>query len=189
MTSVSTPLPILGFIGYSGSGKTTLLTAIIPALGEMGIRVGLIKHAHHGFDPDVPGKDSYRLRQAGAVQTLVASPKRQALVTELADSGQPRLEELLAQLDPERLDLVLVEGFRGETIPKIEIHRPALERSLQFQGIPNVIAIASDVGLAEDSGGLPVLDLNQPEAIAGFIAEWLGTASSRGRGGHSGQSD
>jgi molybdopterin-guanine dinucleotide biosynthesis protein MobB len=166
-------LPVLGFVAYSGTGKTTLLTQLIPALAELGIRVALIKHAHHGFDPDVPGKDSYRLRQAGAIQTLVASPRRQALVTELAEEHAPRLEELLAQLDPDRSDLVLVEGFRGESIPKIEVHRAQLGHPPRHPELPNVIALASDAPVTEANHSLPVLDLNRPAAVAEFIAERL----------------
>lgn len=177
MATGSRHLPVLGFVAYSGTGKTTLLTQLIPALRELGIRVALIKHAHHGFDPDVPGKDSYRLRQAGAIQTLVASPRRQALVTELAEEHEPRLEELLAQLDPERADLVLVEGFRGETIPKIEVYRPQLGHAPRYPELPNVIALASDGPPATGGGQLPVLDLNHPAAIAEFIAERLRAGS------------
>jgi molybdopterin-guanine dinucleotide biosynthesis protein MobB len=173
MATGTRTLPVLGFVAYSGTGKTTLLTQLIPALGELGIRVALIKHAHHGFDPDVPGKDSYRLRQAGAIQTLVASPRRQALVTELSEEREPRLDELLGQLDPERSDLVLVEGFRGEAIPKVEVHRPALGHSARCLELPNVIAVATDDPLTEAAGGRPILDLNRPAAIAEFIAERL----------------
>lgn len=173
MADASAQLPVLGFIAYSGTGKTTLLTQLIPALGELGIRVGLVKHAHHGFDPDVPGKDSYRLRQAGAVQTLVASPRRQALITELSEEKEPELRELLAELDPRRLDMVLVEGFRGEAIPKIEVHRPSLGQPLRCGEIPNIIAVASNTQPADDTAGLPVLDLNRPDAIAAFIADHL----------------
>ena len=165
--------PVLGFIAYSGTGKTTLLTRLIPALGNLGIQVGLIKHAHHGFDPDVPGKDSYRLRQAGAVQTLVASPKRRALITELDEEQKPELGELLDALDSRRLDLVLVEGFRGEAIPKIEVYRPGLGQPLHHGKIPNIIAVVSDAPQAMAIEDTPVLDLNQPDTIAAFIADNL----------------
>ena len=180
MADAPEQLPVIGFIAFSGTGKTTLLTALIPVLREMGIRVGLIKHAHHGFDPDVPGKDSYRLRKAGAVQTLVASPRRQALFTELEEDREPGLPELLARLDPGRLDLVLVEGFRGEAVPKIEVHRPGLGHPPLFPETPNVIAVASDAALPASAGDLPVLDLNRPETVAAFIADHLraGTLAS-----------
>jgi len=172
MADPRSPLPVLGFVANSGTGKTTLLAQLIPALRDLGIRVGLIKHAHHGFDPDVPGKDSYRLRKAGAIQTLVASPRRQALITELAEEHEPGLPELLAQLEPQRLDLVLVEGFRGEGIAKIEVYRPSLGQPPQFSAIPNVIAVASD-GAVTGAGELAVLDLNHPAAVAAFIADRL----------------
>lgn len=166
-------LPIIGFAAYSGTGKTTLLTSIIPALREKGLRVGLVKHAHHGFDPDVPGKDSYRLRKSGAVQTLVASPLRQALFTENEAPREPVLADLLTQLDPARLDLVLVEGFRGEGIPKVELHRPSLGHPLLFPEVPNIIAVAADGPLETTASPPPLLDLNRPEAVAAFVhARW-----------------
>jgi len=177
MTDDPRQLPVIGFVAFSGTGKTTLLTRLIPALGDLGVRVGLIKHAHHGFDPDVPGKDSYRLRQAGAVQTLVASPRRQALITELPEDRTPRLDELLDQLDPRCLDLVLVEGFRGEEVPKIEVHRPSLGHPPRFRDLTNIVAIASDAPLTETAGGVAVLDLNRPDAIAAFIADRLRAGS------------
>lgn len=164
-------LPVLGIVAYSGAGKTTLLTQVLPLLRENGLRVGLVKHAHHGFDPDVPGKDSYRLRKAGAVQTLVASRRRHALITELPEEREPELEELLAELDPERLDLVLVEGFRGETIPKIEVHRPGLGQPPLFPERPEIRAVACDAPPRTDPGPLPLLDLNRPEAVAEFILD------------------
>lgn len=186
MQSPASSLPVLGFVAYSGTGKTTLLTRILPELRKLGLRPALLKHAHHGFDPDVPGKDSYRLRQAGAVQTLVASPRRQALVTELSEETEPRLTELLGQLDPQRVDLVLVEGFRGETIPKIEVHRPGLGHPPRFPEIPNIIALACDDTPAVDTGGLALLDLNQPGAIATFIVERLRSGDLADPDGHAG---
>ncbi len=164
-------LPVIGFAAYSGTGKTTLLTRIIPALRTQGLRVGLVKHAHHGFDPDIPGKDSYRLRKAGAAQTLVASPRRQALFTENESPREPVLEDLLAQLDPARLDLVLVEGFRGEAIPKIELHRAGLGHPWLFPEIPNIIAVATDGPLATETPHPPLLDLNRPDEVAGFVMD------------------
>ena len=166
-------IPVLGICAYgSGAGKTTLLTTLIPLLKEMGIRVSVIKHAHHKFDIDHPGKDSYKIREAGAVQTLVSSNKRWALMTELPaskDENQlPELEVLLTELDPTMADLVMVEGYREADIPKIEVFRSSLNYPL-LEGTAT-IAIASDTRMNSD---LPVLDINQPILIAQFIMHWL----------------
>ncbi|MFP4560461.1 MAG: molybdopterin-guanine dinucleotide biosynthesis protein B [Thiohalorhabdus sp.] len=167
------PKPVLGFVAYSGSGKTTLLTRLLPLLQDEGLRPGLIKHAHHGFDPDVPGKDSYRLRKAGAAQTLVSSPWRWALFTEEPEEREPALPELLTRLDPNRLDLVLVEGYRGEHIPKIEVHRPEMEQPLLAPDLDGVIAVATNAPPRVDTGGAALLDLDRPESVAGFILDRL----------------
>jgi molybdopterin-guanine dinucleotide biosynthesis protein B len=161
--------PILGFAAYSGTGKTTLLTRLLPLLRGRGVRVGMVKHAHHGFDVDTPGKDSYELRKAGAGQMLVASRRRFALMVEHEDGRpEPQLNELLAFLDQGRLDLILVEGFKHEGFPKVELHRPALDKPLLFPDDENIVAVASDAGLPIPCP-LPVLDLNRPEAILDFI--------------------
>jgi len=167
-----THIPILGFVAYSGTGKTTLLLKIIPLLKAKGLRIGMIKHSHHKkFDIDHPGKDSYRLREAGAEQMLVASRKRWALMVEMEEEfEEPNLEELLSHLEQEKLDLILVEGFKHEHYPKIEVHRPSLERPLIFPEDKAVIAIASDEPLAITTD-LPRLDMNQPEQIVVFIEE------------------
>jgi molybdopterin-guanine dinucleotide biosynthesis protein MobB len=169
-----TPIPILGFVAYSGTGKTTLLLKIIPLLKAKGLRIGMIKHSHHKkFDIDHPGKDSYRLREAGAEQMLVASRKRWALMVEMEEEfEEPNLEQLLYHLEQEKLDLILVEGFKHERYPKIEVHRPSLERPLIFPEDKAVIAIASDEPLAITSD-LPRLDMNQPEEIVAFIEEQI----------------
>lgn len=176
-TFTAFPRPILGFCAYgSGSGKTTLLTKLIPTLTARGLRLSVIKHAHHKFDVDKPGKDSYRLREAGAVQTLVASDIRWALMTErqrvpeLA-ANPVNLEELLPQLDHETIDLVLVEGFKQAGISKIEIHRPSLGYPLLALDDPSIIAVATDTQLGDMT--TPTLDLNNPEAIADFIEQWM----------------
>lgn len=173
---ISCAVPVLGICAWgSDVGKTTLLTALIPALGLHGVRVSVIKHAHHAFDIDHPGKDSYRIREAGAVQTLIGSRQRWALMTELTRIAPQRQEadlaELLSHIDTRVADLILVEGFKQEPIPKIEIHRPALGYPLLAENDPHIIALASDAPVATT---LPLLDLNQPAAIADFVLGWLG---------------
>ena len=170
-----TPVPILGIAAYSGTGKTTLLRQILPQLRARGLRVAVIKHAHHSFDTDVPGKDSYELRKAGATQTLVASRHRWALVTETGDGAEPRLEMLLDRLDYKNVDLILVEGFKAEQFPKIELHRPSLGQPLLYQLDRSIIAIATDAPLAMKPP-IPVLDLGNPEQITEFIVETLAVA-------------
>ncbi len=167
MTTVAS-VPVLGFAAFSGTGKTTLLRQLLPMLHERGLRVGMIKHAHHGFDTDLPGKDSYELRRAGAAQMLVSSRQRWALVSENRDDPEPAFAELLQRLDLERLDLVLVEGFKADPFPKIELHRPALGHPLLCLTDPTVIAIAADAPLPRDPG-LPRLDLNRPDEILEFL--------------------
>lgn len=164
-------VPVLGFAAYSGMGKTTLLVKLIPLLRKQGIRVALIKHTHHDFEIDVPGKDSYELRRAGAHQVLIASNRRQAVITEKPAAAEPRLENLIEDLDLDSIDLILVEGFRHLPFPKLELHRPSMKRDLIHLEDPNVIAVLSDA--AVDAHGLPLLDVNQPEDIARFIHDWL----------------
>lgn len=163
--------PVLGFAAYSGTGKTTLLVRLLPLMKLQGLRVAMIKHAHHDFDIDTPGKDSYELRKAGASQVLVASDRRYALMTEFEEPQEPRLSYLIQRLDLENIDLVMVEGFRHLPFPKIELHRPSTAKPLIFPQDKSVIAVASDKHI--DTGGLPLLNLNQPEEVAGFINSWL----------------
>jgi len=165
-------IPILGFAAWSGTGKTTLLTKILAVLRHQGFRVGVVKHAHHSFDIDKPGKDSYELRKAGASQTLVGSRHRWALVVEKPDEREPRLDDLLRHLDQEALDLILVEGFKAERFPKIELHRPVLGHPLLHPGDDTIVAVATDAPLPVQTS-LPLLDLNRPEEIADFIATYL----------------
>ena len=172
-------LPVLGFAAFSGTGKTTLLKQLIPLLAAQGVRVGVIKHAHHNFDIDQPGKDSYELRKAGASQMLVASSKRQALMTEYSTPQEPRLDELITCLDPDNIELVLIEGFKHVPFPKIELHRQALGKTLLYPEDPSIIALASDH--PADCGGLPSLDINDSDAIAAFIVAWLGGHTARTR--------
>ena len=169
------PKPVLGFAAFSGTGKTTLLEKLIPQLAEQGIRVSMVKHAHHEFDIDKPGKDSYRLRKAGAQQMLIASSRRQALMTENATPQEPRLDELITRLDLEHIDLVLVEGFKQVPFPKIELHRKALGKTLLYTDDADIIAVASDH--LTDCSDLPALDINDTAAIAAFIVTWLNTVT------------
>ena len=164
-------LPVLGLAAFSGSGKTTLLERLIPLLRQAGVRLALVKHSHHDFEIDRPGKDSYRLRQAGADQILLASAWRTAWIREGDGNAEPVLEELLGRLDASRLDLVLVEGFRHEPIPKIEIHRPSLGTPLLCESDPNILALACDQA-PEKMPSIPLLDLNRPEEVAAWIMEW-----------------
>lgn len=161
-------MKVFGLAGWSGSGKTTLLEKLIPLLVMRGIRVSTIKQTHHDVDLDQPGKDSQRHRAAGASEVLLTSSARWALLHELRDEAEPALAQHLARLSP--CDLALVEGFKQEAIPKLEIYRPANAKPLLYPQDPHIIAIASDE-VIETS--LPLLDLNDPAAIAGFILRHL----------------
>ncbi len=163
-------VPILGFAAFSGTGKTTLLTQIIPILKQYGLRIGLIKHSHHSFQIDQPGKDSFRLREAGASPVMLVSTHRRAMITEITPEQEPRLDDQLKLFDQSALDLILVEGFKAEQFPKIELHRPSLNKSLLYPNDPNIIAIATDEVL-EIPDNLIRLDINQPEMIANFILQ------------------
>ena len=164
--------PVLGFAAYSGTGKTTLLKQLIPLLHNKGIKIGVIKHTHHDIELDQPGKDSYELRHAGAQQTLLAGPRRWSLITETAEQKQPELNEMLQQLDRQELDLIMVEGFRDEAIPKIELHRSILKKPCIFSTDKNIIAVACDEP-ASIKTTLPILDINKPSEIAEFILQWM----------------
>ncbi|MGR8998362.1 MAG: molybdopterin-guanine dinucleotide biosynthesis protein B [Gammaproteobacteria bacterium] len=161
-------IPILGFAAFSGTGKTTLLTQIIPILKQQGLCIGLIKHSHHNFQIDQPGKDSFRLREAGASPVMLVSTHRRAIITEIAPEREPRLDDQLLLFDQSELDLILVEGFKAEQFPKIELHRPSLNKPLLYPNDPDIIAIASDCTL-KTPDYLTQLDINQPEMIATFI--------------------
>ncbi|HJS86057.1 MAG TPA: molybdopterin-guanine dinucleotide biosynthesis protein B [Acetobacteraceae bacterium] len=166
---------VLGLVGWSGSGKTTLLTAVLPLLRARGLRVSTVKHAHHGFDMDRPGKDSHRHREAGAHEVLVASSARWALLHEV-EGGEPALPDLLARLEP--VDLVLVEGFKAHPYPKLEVHRPALGKPALWPGDPAVLAVATDARLA---CGRPQLPLGEPPVVAEWIIGLLATGRTRMR--------
>lgn len=157
---------VLGVSGFSGSGKTTLIEKLVPRLVSAGLRVSLIKHAHHDFDVDQPGKDSWRHRMAGCTEVLVSSARRWALMHELRSEPEPALEALLQRLGPS--DLVLVEGYKHTPMPRIEVHRREGNRPLLYLNDPNVIAIATDEVLDTT---LPQFPLDDVEAIAGFVVK------------------
>ena len=164
---------MLGFVAFSGTGKTTLLKQLIPILKARGLQLALIKHTHHQFDIDTPGKDSYELRQADAEQVMVASRHRWALMVETPNQNDdPPLESLIEHLDTNALDLILVEGFKHAAVAKIELHRPILNKPLLFPEDPDIIAIASDAPLTQPTD-LPVLALNNPETIADFVMDFV----------------
>lgn len=166
----------IGFFGASGAGKTTLIERLIERFGLRGLRVAAIKHAHHGFDLDRPGKDSHRFRSAGAAQVLIASEQRWALLVEQGEHGAGGgLAEQIARLQP--CDLVLVEGFRGQAgIPFIRVWRgPADELPAPEPGVAGIVAVASDRALpAAATGGIPCLDLNDADGVARFVTRLLG---------------
>jgi len=164
--------PVVGFAAYSGAGKTTLLKQLLPLLTGRGVRIGMIKHAHHNFDIDIPGKDSYELRKAGASQMLVASARREALVIEKTSPSEPHLDTLIGRLNQDELDLILVEGFKQVAFPKIELYRPSVGKPALYPQDTSVIAVATDAALPAPTD-MPVLDINDPDAIAAFILQRL----------------
>ncbi len=157
-------MQVIGLAGWSGAGKTTLLTRTIPHLLSQGLRVSVIKHAHHSFDVDVPGKDSWVHRQSGATEVLVSSGLRWALMHELRGVPEPRLPELLERMSP--VDLVIVEGFKSEPHRKIEVHRAANGKPMLFPDDPAIVGIATD---AELKTTLPVVHLDDIPAIAAMM--------------------
>jgi molybdopterin-guanine dinucleotide biosynthesis protein B len=159
----------IAFAGYSGSGKTTLIEKVIPCLVVEGFTVSLIKHAHHEFDIDHPGKDSHRHRMAGATEVLITSSNRWALMHELRDATEPSLQEHLKRFSP--CDMVIVEGWKHQAMPKIEVHRKLADKQLLFIDDPSVIAIATDESLASS---LPQFALDDAAGIAQFIIVHLG---------------
>ncbi len=162
-------MKVFGFAGYSGSGKTTLIEQLIPRFVMDGLKVSLIKHAHHHFDIDKPGKDSYRHREAGCSEVLLTSDQRWVLMHELRGEREPDLEEQLRLMSP--CDLVLVEGYKtNDLIPKLEVYRPAVGKPPIHPEHPNIVAVASD---APVETSLPLLDINDPDAIVRFIRQHL----------------
>src|SRR5467141_2261569 len=157
-------MKVIGLAGWSGAGKTTLLTRVIPHLLKDGLRVSVIKHAHHAFDVDVPGKDSWKHREAGAAEVLVSSSQRWALMHELRGAAEPRLPELLRKMS--RVDLVVVEGFKKEPLRKIEVHRAANGKEVLFPDDPDIVGIATDAAVETT---LPVAHLDDVEAVAAMM--------------------
>lgn len=168
-------IPILGFAAYSGTGKTTLLEALLPKLTEAGLRIGMLKHAHHNFDVDQPGKDSHRLRKAGASQMLISSRNRFALMTETPES-ESEFDYLLTRFDEDKLDVVLVEGCKNIAFPKIELHREEVGKPWLHPNDENIIAIASDSGKLDSD--LPQMNINDLEAIAQFVIQYVQEAKA-----------
>jgi molybdopterin-guanine dinucleotide biosynthesis protein B len=157
-------MKVIGLAGWSGAGKTTLLSRIIPHFRSQGLRVSVIKHAHHAFDVDVPGKDSWVHRQSGAEEVLVSSAVRWALMHELRGTSEPRLPELLAKMTP--VDLVIIEGFKSEPHRKIEVYRAANGKAMLFPDDPGIVGIAADGAVATT---LPVAHLDDIPAVAAMM--------------------
>jgi molybdopterin-guanine dinucleotide biosynthesis protein B len=156
---------MIGMAGWSGAGKTTLLAKLIPCLVARGVAVSTVKHAHHAFDVDQPGKDSHTHRQAGATEVLVSSARRWALVHELRGAAEPALDELLAKLAP--VDLVVVEGFKRGSHPKLEVYRAAVGKPLMQPDDPHIVAVASDGPVPQAS--VPLVGLDDVDAIAEIV--------------------
>jgi len=161
---------VFGLAGWSGSGKTTLMVRLLPELVRRGIAVSTMKHAHHEFDIDQPGKDSYEHRRAGATEVMVISSRRWALMHELRDAPEPGIEALIAHMTP--VDLLLVEGFKSHAHDKLEVYRPSVGKPLLCRDDDRVIALASDTRI--DGIALPQFHLDDAPAIAGFIAAHCG---------------
>lgn len=176
---INFPIPLLGFAASSGTGKTTLLTQLIPLLTNKGFRIAIIKHSHHNVELDNPKKDSYKLRKAGAQQTIIASPKRTSLIIEHPKQDDSTLEQALSHLQTGSLDLVLVEGFKFAKFPKIELHRKALNKPYFYPDDNHIIAIATDHVLTKEdlnksqNDQLIQLDINKPNEITSFIENIL----------------
>jgi len=160
-------MKIIGLAGWSGSGKTTLVTKLVPCMKARGLRVSTLKHAHHGFDLDKPGKDSFMHREAGATEVIISSARRWAILHELRDEEEWDMPDLIAKMAP--VDLVLVEGFKRDPFPKLEVHRAANGKPLIQPEDPHIVAIAADVALPD--AAVPVVDLDDVETIADVLLE------------------
>jgi molybdopterin-guanine dinucleotide biosynthesis protein MobB len=169
-------IPMFGFSAFSGTGKTTLLKQLIPLLKNKGLRVAVIKHAHHHFDLDQPGKDSFELRKAGADKTIICTYTRMAEITEFPQpDDEPSLQDIVDSINPDEFDLILVEGYKHLPFSKIELHRKALGKPYLYPDDPDIIAIACDAELP-GAAAIPVLDINDIEAIAKLIVARLSPA-------------
>jgi len=175
---IASGIPIVGFSAWSGTGKTTMLRQVIPQLKAKGLRVAVIKHAHHHFDLDRPGKDSYELRKSGADHTIICTTTRMAAITEFASPEQePTLEKIVAGLDCSQYDILLVEGYKHLSFfTKIELHRSVVGKPYLYPEDPTIVALACDSS-PEEIPGIPVLDINNPLAIADFIYTEIYSAS------------
>jgi molybdopterin-guanine dinucleotide biosynthesis adapter protein len=160
-------MKVIGIAGWSGAGKTTLISRVIPYLRQQGLRISVIKHAHHDFDVDIPGKDSWVHRQSGAEEVLVSSANRWVLMHELRGAVEPQLPELLKKMSP--VDLVVLEGFKSEPIRKIEVHRKANGKPLLFPGDPAIAGIATDTALETT---LPVAHLDDIPVVAAMMQKY-----------------
>jgi len=172
---------IIGLAGWSGSGKTTLVAKLIPCLKARGLQVSTLKHAHHGFDLDRPGKDSFMHREAGATEVIISSGRRWAILHELRDEEEWDMPDLVAKMSP--VDLVLVEGFKRDPFPKLEVHRAANGKPLIQPEDPHIVAIAADVALR--GAVVPVVDLNDVDTIADVLLKHavpIGTIAGRRAG-------
>ena len=163
-------MQVMGIVGWSGSGKTSLLVELLPLLRAAGLSVSTMKHAHHRFDVDKPGKDSFRHREAGASEVLVVTSSRWVFMHESRDEPEPSIESLIERMTP--VDLLLIEGFKTHHHPKLEIHRQSEGKPLLHPEDPEIVAVATDVPLP--GAAVPQLDLNDPQAIADFILAHTG---------------
>ncbi len=165
------PGPVLGVVGWSGSGKTSLLEHLVGRLAGQGLRVNIVKHSHHDIELEPPRKDSARLRMAGAAEVMIASPYRVAILRELRGEVEPTLAEHLARLAP--ADLTLVEGYKWERFPKLEVFRPLLGKPALYPDDPDIVAVVSDVARPDGLEGLAWLDLNDPDRVLAWLAGWM----------------
>jgi molybdopterin-guanine dinucleotide biosynthesis protein B len=169
---IKCPIPLLGFTAWSGTGKTTLLIKLLPILKDKGIKVGLIKHAHHQFEIDVEGKDSYELRKSGAEQVLVTSKNRWALLSDRTNPKEPELQNELKRFNLDELDIMLIEGFKHECFHKIEIHRPEVGKALIYPDDKNIIAFISPVSFSANTP-LPTINIDDIDSVAEFVINYL----------------
>lgn len=173
-------IPLIGFSAYSGTGKTTLIKQVIPLLKEQGLRVAVIKHAHHHFDLDQPGKDSFELRKAGADQTIICTYTRMAVITEFEKrENEPTMQEIIDSIDQDKYDIILVEGYKHLPFPKIELHRQSVGKPYMYPGDSNIVAIACDAELPEPTD-ITVLDINDIDGIAELICERVNRTDKAG---------